>query len=194
MRITGGRARGIPLQSPSNDKTRPATDYLREALFSSLGPLVEDSTVLDLFAGTGSYGLEALSRQARHVTFVEKNRQVIRHLNENVAKVAKSLSLENSQKHVQIFTTDALKWKPDTNTRYDIILADPPYPLLEKQAPNILERTLPLLSDSIHARFILEAPGGFEIDSTPCDFTLCKRIEKGKNQPSALIFKRADSP
>ena len=71
MRITGGKARGIPLASPKGDATRPATDQLREAVFSSLGARIEGAQVADLFAGTGAYGLEAMSRGAIGGIFVE---------------------------------------------------------------------------------------------------------------------------
>ena len=65
MRITAGYARGILLNSPKGETTRPATDAARLAIFSSLGDLVENACVLDIFAGTGSYGLEAASRGAK---------------------------------------------------------------------------------------------------------------------------------
>ena len=73
MRITGGRAGGIPLKAPKGNHTRPATDRLRESVFSSLGASIEGCKVADLFAGTGSYGLEALSRGAASSTFFESD-------------------------------------------------------------------------------------------------------------------------
>ena len=72
MRITGGAARGIPLRAPKGSQTRPATDRMREAIFSRLGHRVSQARVADLYAGTGSYGLEALSRGATQVHFFEK--------------------------------------------------------------------------------------------------------------------------
>ena len=90
MRITGGRARGIKLKVPNKKITRPATDRMREAVFSSLGASVQNSQVLDLFAGTGSYGLEALSRGAAGVCFVENNRAAIKCLEINTAAVTRS--------------------------------------------------------------------------------------------------------
>ncbi len=94
MRITGGRARGIPLHAPRGRETRPATDQLREAVFSSLGPRVEGARVADLFAGTGSYGLEALSRGATSGCFVENNRQALVCLRANLAAVLRSCERE----------------------------------------------------------------------------------------------------
>ena len=79
MRITGGKARGIRLKTPprKNAQTRPATDRLRESLFSSLGDQIIGSHCLDLFAGTGSYGLEALSRGALFCGFIESDRTAL---------------------------------------------------------------------------------------------------------------------
>ncbi|HTB63133.1 MAG TPA: RsmD family RNA methyltransferase, partial [Opitutales bacterium] len=91
MRITGGRARGIVLKIPQRGELRPATDYLRQAVFSSLGPRVVGARVLDLFAGTGAYGLEALSRGAAHVTWVDANGSAITAIRANLAAVAKSM-------------------------------------------------------------------------------------------------------
>ena len=68
MRVTGGLARGIPLRVPAKGGVRPATDYIREAVFNSLAAFVPGTHVLDLFAGTGAYGLEALSRGAASAT------------------------------------------------------------------------------------------------------------------------------
>ena len=73
MRISGGGARGIPLVVPKGDAVRPATDGMRQSVFSSLGARVSGARFLDLFAGSGAYGLEALSRGAAAGVFVEQN-------------------------------------------------------------------------------------------------------------------------
>ena len=73
MRIIAGVAKGRRLRGPSGQGTRPMTDRVREAIFSSLGPKVDDSRVLDLYAGSGSLGLEALSRGATKAVFVERD-------------------------------------------------------------------------------------------------------------------------
>ncbi|PWU06051.1 MAG: methyltransferase, partial [Verrucomicrobia bacterium] len=84
MKITGGLAKGIPIKSSTKSTLRPATDYLRQAIFSSLGNLVENASFLDLFAGTGAYGLEAWSRGASGGLFVEKDRLFIPILQSNI--------------------------------------------------------------------------------------------------------------
>src|ERR1019366_4147641 len=85
MRISGGQARGIPLIVPKGDAVRPATDGMRQAAFSSLGGYVTGARFLDLFAGSGAYGLEALSRGAAGGVFVEKNARAAACLRRNLA-------------------------------------------------------------------------------------------------------------
>ena len=85
MRIIAGLARGLPLTVPRGDATRPTSDRVREAIFSSLGARVTAATVLDLFAGTGALGLEALSRGAQSVVFVEQARTALDCLAKNLA-------------------------------------------------------------------------------------------------------------
>lgn len=87
MRIIGGRARGRTLKAPKTEGTRPATDRVREAVFSSIGAWVVDAAVADLYAGSGSFGLEALSRGAASAVFVEKGRKALEALRSNVEAV-----------------------------------------------------------------------------------------------------------
>src|ERR1041384_1110867 len=91
MRISGGAARGIPLTVPKGDAVRPATDGMRQAVFSSLGARVVGARFLDLFAGSGAYGLEALSRGAAGGIFVEQNAKAAACVRQNIAAVCKSL-------------------------------------------------------------------------------------------------------
>src|SRR3954470_14415206 len=91
MRISGGIARGITLAVPKGGQVRPATDGLRQAVFSSLGERVVAARFLDLFAGSGAYGLEALSRGAAGGVFVEQNHRATACLRENISAVCKSL-------------------------------------------------------------------------------------------------------
>ena len=95
MRISGGKARGIPLRVGKTVGLRPASEANRERLFSSIGEKITNCMILDLFAGSGSYGLEALSRGAKSATFVEKNRSVIKDLKINAANTLKSAQLES---------------------------------------------------------------------------------------------------
>lgn len=187
MRITGGRARGIPIKAPSGQATRPATDRMRESVFSSLGLVVESSHCLDLFAGTGAYGLEALSRGAKTVTFVENSAKALRLLEINKQAVLKSLELE-AESSTQAAQADVFRWNP--TQRVDLIFADPPYSLLEKQGEALLGQLALWLEPTPGARIILEAPGGWQapdIEGIEC----IKRLGKsGRLEPSVLIYRR----
>jgi 16S rRNA (guanine966-N2)-methyltransferase len=96
VRISGGRARGIPLVVPRGDAVRPATDGLRQAVFSSLAARVAGAHFWDLFAGSGAYGLEALSRGAVSGLFVEQDRRAAECLRKNLAAVTRSLGREGA--------------------------------------------------------------------------------------------------
>ena len=86
MRVIGGRARGTKLRSPSTTETVPITDRAKEALFNILYPVMRDSRFLDLFAGTGGVGIEALSRGAKHATFIEISGKIFEDLKWNVER------------------------------------------------------------------------------------------------------------
>jgi 16S rRNA (guanine966-N2)-methyltransferase len=120
MRIIAGTARGRRLRAPDTPETRPATDRAREAVFSSLGDFVTDATVVDLYAGSGSYGLEALSRGAASALFVERGRKALAALRRNVDDVA--LGGEVRAESVESFLGRA-------TGQFDLVFIDPPWDL-----------------------------------------------------------------
>ena len=103
---------------------RPATDRMREAVYSSIGPAIADSRVLDLFAGTGAYGLEALSRGAKEVVFIESSRKIAKILSENRKTVDKS---KGSHSQSTLLVRDIRRHGLSMSERFDFIFADPPY-------------------------------------------------------------------
>jgi 16S rRNA (guanine966-N2)-methyltransferase len=125
MRVTGGIARGIQLRVPTQGGVRPATDYIREAVFNSLAAFVPGTAVLDLFAGTGAYGLESLSRGALRATCVDQ--RIGAELTANAAAVAKSMGL--AELPFTKITGDATK-PGVAEGRFDLVFADPPWELL----------------------------------------------------------------
>ena len=138
MRIIAGSARGIPLIVPKT-VTRPTADRTREALFSILSGKLEDAQVLDLYAGSGALGLEALSRGATAAVFVEQNRTAAGVIEKNAAK-AKLVE------RAKIKTIDVAKFlRYAQRDRFDLIFADPPY---KKQE-----------SDTDHAAALLGSAG-----------------------------------
>ena len=122
MRIIGGNAKGRKLLFPPGSKERPTSDFLREALFNILGHL-EDKTFLDLFAGSGSVGLEAASRGAQEVYFVEKNKNLVAFIKKNIQTCCLDKNCSIIAKDVEYGLGDLFKKK----CKVDIIFADPPY-------------------------------------------------------------------
>jgi 16S rRNA (guanine966-N2)-methyltransferase len=122
MRVVAGTLRGRRLVAPEGRDTRPTSDKVRSAIFNALTSLdaVRDATVVDLFAGSGALGIEALSRGARHCTFVESARPALAALRTNVA----ALDLEG---RAEIVGIDAMRFLARRPGRFDLVLADPPY-------------------------------------------------------------------
>lgn len=121
MRVVAGELKGRRIESPSGDRTRPTTDKVREAVFNALGSWhgVAGSTVLDLFAGTGAMGIEALSRGALHCTFIEKDRGALDVLRRNLD----SLGLAGRSTVVAGDAATAARHHGPV----DVLIADPPY-------------------------------------------------------------------
>jgi 16S rRNA (guanine966-N2)-methyltransferase len=119
MRVIAGRAGGIRLAAPKSG-VRPTMDRVKAAIFSSLGDAIIDARVLDLFAGSGALGIEALSRGAGFVLFVEKDRQLTEVIEKNLAKT----KLDGRVRRQEVF--EFLQRSSGTE-RFQIIFADPPY-------------------------------------------------------------------
>jgi 16S rRNA (guanine966-N2)-methyltransferase len=188
MRISGGAARGIPLLVPKGDAVRPATDGVRQAVFSSLAARVPGTRFLDLFAGSGAYGLEALSRGAAGGGFIEKNTKVAGCLRHNLAAVCKSLGrgLEN----LEIRQADVLTAPLDVNgAAPGLVFVDPPYELIAGLAPRLFARLGELLESQADALVIFEMPG--ELALEPDGWTCVKRLGKGARQPTVGFFRKS---
>ena len=186
MRITGGKARGIKLDAPRDNQIRPATDSSREALFSSLGELPPQMRFLDLFAGTGSYGLEAWSRGSQGGVFVEKNRSLIPYLKANIERVGKSAGISPSR--ILVVHRDVFKWHPSESSPFDLIFCDPPYDKWDDWAEPLFVLMGNLLSPL--GCIVLEQPADMQI-CLP-GFERVKRLGKKRpRSPSLTIWKRA---
>ena len=121
MRIVAGQYGGRRLVLPKNERVRPTADRVREAWMSILGAAVLDAKVLDLFAGSGALGLEALSRGAAHVTFVELHPASLEALERNIAAL-------DVADRVSVYRGDAMRYAERAEERaFDVVLADPPY-------------------------------------------------------------------
>jgi 16S rRNA (guanine966-N2)-methyltransferase len=133
MRIIAGEHRGRRLLAPETDATRPITDRAKQSVFDILSPMIEGAVVYDCFAGTGSMGLECLSRGARHATFFEADRSALKLLEANIA----ALKLD---KQSTVVAGDLFGWFQNENkstTPVDLIFLDPPYRLLREKPADL---------------------------------------------------------
>lgn len=128
IRITSGLYRGITLKSPNSLKTHPMGAREKLALFNILQPYLKNAAVLDLFAGSGALGIEALSRGANSATFVEKDKNALNTIKENLKILNLAEKSELIKSPVETFTTPK---------KFDIVLADPPYDIFN---PDFLEK------------------------------------------------------
>jgi len=137
MRVIGGHDRGRRLRSPRGLRTRPTADRVRVTLFDMLGPTVAGARVLDLFAGTGAVGIEALSRGAARVVLVERDPSALRALRANLG------ALGASRAAARVLSGDVLQLLPTLGAQegpFDIVFIDPPY------ATTLAARTLEALA------------------------------------------------
>lgn len=183
MRITGGEARGITLLLPKGDAVRPATDAMRQSVFSSLAARVADARFLDLFAGSGAYGLEAFSRGAAGGVFVEQDARTAAFIRQNIAAVGKSTGRPTDA--LQVVNADATKVMPGAAP--DLVFIDPPYEIIPEVAPKLFVRLAEVLATKPEALVVFEMPGGMEL--FPPDWTCVKQLGKGARQPTVRIFK-----
>ena len=141
MRIVAGSRKGHRIDAPKGVVTRPTSDRVREAVFSILGSVV-DAQVLDLFAGSGAMGLEALSRGAAGCVFVERDRQAARVIQANLEKLRLTGAL--------VITRDAvaaLREEGERDRLYDLVLADPPYEDWDRHERSLAELVPAVLAD-----------------------------------------------
>src|SRR6266496_3078891 len=133
MRIIAGKFRSRKIFAPQSDATRPITDRVKQSLFDILSPRIECAHVYDCFAGTGSMGLECLSRGAEHVTFFESDRSAAALLRKNIA----ALGVESNSTVVAL---DIFKWfetTPPPPRKIDLIFLDPPYRFLRDRPDDL---------------------------------------------------------
>jgi len=189
MRISGGAARGIELSVPKGDTVRPATDGMRQAVFSSLGARVPGARFVDLFAGSGAYGLEAFSRGASGGTFVERNARAVECLRRNIAAVCRSLGKGGAE--LVAAEADALSLPTGTGALPDLIFVDPPYEAIAEIAPVLFGKLSAALPPDWEGLVLFEMPGGVNVE--PAGWSCVKRLGHGARQPSVAFFGRSKS-
>jgi 16S rRNA (guanine966-N2)-methyltransferase len=162
MRVVAGAYKGRRLHAPPGSRTRPTADRVREALFSILGD-VSGARVLDLFAGSGALGIEALSRGAASAVFVERDARAVAAIERNLEAVGTSVATVRRQ--------DALAFLAAPGGTYDLVFVDPPYDLAPALAQPLSERLPAVLTED--ARIVTESD-----KRKPLDLALPLRLER----------------
>ena len=121
MRVISGLYKGKIIDGFDIEGTRPTQDRVKESLFGSIQDYIEDSIVLDLFAGSGNLGIEALSNYAKECYFVDNNKEAIKVINNNLSKIGITSNVLNKD------YKDALEYFKSNNIKFDLVFLDPPY-------------------------------------------------------------------
>ena len=184
MRIVAGAWRGRTLKAPTWEGLRPTSDRLRETLFNILGPSIAGARLLDGYAGTGAIGIEALSRGAAHVTFVERDARAVELIETNLAALAAPDSPGSSPSSRAIIRADfagaALRLAGES---FDLIILDPPY--AHDAAAAALDAARPLTGPPAAPRVIVEHAARYAPPSEGGGLQLRRTVRAGD---SALSF------
>jgi 16S rRNA (guanine966-N2)-methyltransferase len=158
MRIVAGQHRSRRLAVPAGKGVRPTSDRAREAIFASLGSAVVEAQVLDLFAGSGAMGLEALSRGAAHCRFVECDAQALAAIRRNLAELDEvgRATVEKAN------ALTVLKRLAAAGETFDLIIVDPPYDAVATLAPTLADLLPRVLAPA--GRLVVETAAGDEIE------------------------------
>jgi len=183
MRIVAGRFKGFKLDSPRTRNIRPTADRVREALFSIIAARVPDARVLDLFAGTGALGLEALSRGAAEAVFVDQSAEAVKIIRTNIQR----LGVDD---RVEVFHGDVaqvLRRLAGRNSRFDLIFMDPPY------GKGLVEMTLIRLGELADADAMLIAEHPAKEIAPDCSVEW-RRIDRRSYGDTAVSFYCKETP
>ncbi len=170
MRVISGKAKGVVLKAPQGLNTRPTADRVKEALFSIIQFELPASRVLDLFAGSGQLGIEALSREAKSAVFIDEREDACKLVRENL----KRTKLENCGK---VFRLDYMSYLRRCTEKFDIIFLDPPY------AEEFLENSLKAITEidilQTGGIIVTERPAGKELSLDFLGYTRSKDYKYG---------------
>ena len=169
MRVITGVARGVRLETLPGNDTRPTAERVKEALFSALQFELEGRRVLDLFAGSGQMGIEALSRGAASCTFVDRSTAAVDIIRRNLRKSGLDM-------HAQVLVQDAVAYLAHTPDRYDVLFIDPPY------ASGLLPTVLPMAAAVTAAGGIIacETDAHQQMPENIADFLLYRSYRYGR--------------
>ena len=169
MRIIAGSRKGARIFAPKGRDTRPTSDRIREAAFNLIGP-VDGAAVLDIYAGSGAMALEALSRGAASAVLVDSDRSACRTIDRNLAKLELS--------GAEIVCDDVLRFVAAERRRFDLILVDPPYEMVESLAMRLTPHLPAVLAES--GLVVFESAAGFEPQLPPLRTRTSRRYGSGR--------------
>ena len=181
MRIITGSARGISLKTLEGERTRPTAEKVKEAVFSSLQFDLEGRSVLDLFAGSGQMGLEALSRGARRAVFIDEAREAMEIVKDNAKKTGFF-----DVSHFLVSDYRNYLRKAAGREQFDIVFIDPPY--AERIARDAMERVIAARMVKEGTLFVLESEEDLSSDLTDEALTLVKAKKYGRSYIHILRF------
>ena len=184
MRIVAGTAKGVRLASVPQG-VRPVSDMAREGLFSSLGPLVQVARVLDLYAGSGALGIEALSRGAEHAVFVERNRRAVALIRENLERT----HLSDRGVVVGMDVRAFLSRHDKDGAPFGLVLADPPYDLAGPELDGVLADLAGSWLPSQGWRVALTRRKGSSMPVIPVHWVAARRL--GYGDTLVALFREA---
>lgn len=182
MRVITGTARGRKLNTLEGRDVRPSTDQVKEAMFSIIQFEVEGAAVLDLFAGSGQLGIEALSRGARLAVFVEQSRKAQEMVRQN-------LQTTKLAERSRVTAMDAIAYLQGCRDTFDIALLDPPY------HSGLLEKALPLLAPKMSAGGVMLCESALDetLPEQAGDFHIKKEYRYGKIKLTAYRIPEAET-
>jgi 16S rRNA (guanine966-N2)-methyltransferase len=183
LRIIGGRWRGVPIVFPERPELRPTPDRVRETIFNWLQPVITESRCLDLFAGSGALGFEALSRGAAQVVLVDRDRYIVEQLRATATKLG--------AQGAECVMNEAQRFLSQTATAFDIVFLDPPY------ASGVLADICRRLSEgwlAPSALVYLEAPSDAGLPSLPAGWTVHRSKTAGQVGYHLLRATRVEDP
>lgn len=187
MRIITGKARGAVLKTLEGERTRPTAEKVKEAIFSALQFDLEGRSFLDLFAGSGQMGLEALSRGARRAVFIDESREAMEIVKENAKKTGFF-----ADSHFLVSDYRNYLRKAAGKEKFDIVFIDPPY--AERIALDAMARVIAADMVKYGTLFVLESEEDLLADATPDDtvFDVIKAKKYGRTYVHILRYKKEE--
>ncbi|MCH9811172.1 16S rRNA (guanine(966)-N(2))-methyltransferase RsmD [bacterium] len=181
VRVGSGKFKGRAIKTPATKLTRVSTSYFRKVIFDTLAPFIPEARALDLFAGSGSLGLEAISRSAKSIVFVENHRLPLQSIKENI----KNFEIATCAK---IIKNDAFAYIEKENEPFDLIFLDPPYKTpfseVEKLLRNIDTKKLLTKEGAI----CLEIPSLYKVEAKDLSFTTLSLFKEKTKGETTLLF------